>query len=123
MRSLWDEEKLDPLERDVKNELLVLLSNEPETTAWVTTVGKYRALYSDDIVNIGPEGAADVTVLYGPTGDIAFIETKTRKGTQRESQKRFERMVKSRGGLYLIARDPHEGLDAYRRARAERMNR
>lgn len=120
MRSLWDEERLDPLERDIKNELLVALSDEPNTTAWVTTVGKYRALHTDDVVNIGPEGAADVTILYGPRGDIAFCETKTRTGTQRESQKRFERMVRSRGGIYFIARDPEEGLAQFRRLRKER---
>lgn len=50
-----------------------------------------------------PEGFPDLFALPG-NGQIIFIECKTRKGKQRDAQKTFERVMKSRGYKYIVAR-------------------
>ena len=50
-----------------------------------------------------PDGFPDLFALPG-NGQIVFIECKTRKGKQREAQINFERIIKSRGYKYIIAR-------------------
>lgn len=52
-------------------------------------------------VNLAPAGAADITGI-GPRGRRIEIETKAVGGKQSEDQKRWERMIRDLGGVYVL---------------------
>lgn len=69
-------------------------------------------------VSFGLPGSADILGLravritpahVGTTlAQFVAVETKTETGRQSEQQRKFERMVSSLGGLYIVARDADE---------------
>ena len=61
-------------------------------------------------IDLGPEGISDI-VGFLPGGQIVFIETKTRRGRQRESQKRWQAAVEKAGGIYIVARSGEEAIE------------
>ena len=75
-------------------------------------------------VSFGLPGSSDIlglrAVTIGPhhvgmkLAQFVAVETKTESGRQSEQQKKFERMVRSLGGLYIVARDPDESAKAVR---------
>ena len=58
-------------------------------------------------VELCPEGTSDL-VLICPGGVTIWMENKTLKGKQRESQKRFEDMIRKMEHIYEVARSPEE---------------
>lgn len=78
---------------------------------WRQNAGKVQTA-TGHWIELGPDGIADV-VGFIPTphgARIIFIETKTRKGKQRESQKRFQSAVEAAGAIYVIARSGAEAV-------------
>lgn len=61
----------------------------------------------------GTPGVADIIGIYG--GNFLAVECKTAKGRQSDDQKAFEKAVKNKGGVYILARnldDLADGLKA-----------
>ena len=55
-------------------------------------------------------GAADLVMLL-PGGETVFVEVKTSKGRQQESQKQFQERVEKLGFTYLLWRNLADALD------------
>lgn len=82
--------------------------------------GVFRALYEDRVINMVMPGLADIGAIkpvlitpemIGQTIGVAVeVEVKTfMKGSkQAKDQKKYEIAVKSRGGIYTLARSPDE---------------
>ncbi len=56
------------------------------------------------VVRYGIKGGADLIGIMAPRGRFLAIEVKTGGAKQSPQQKSFERIVTSRGGLYLVSR-------------------
>lgn len=69
-------------------------------------------------IDLGPEGIADIVgFIPTPAGArVVFVETKTRRGKQRESQERFQAAVERAGGIYVLARSPREAVEGVRQS-------
>ena len=69
---------------------------------------------SERIIKFGLEGSADILgVMYLEKlniGQLICIEVKTGKGAQSEAQKRFEKVITERGGIYVVARSVDDAL-------------
>jgi len=66
------------------------------------------------LITYGLKGSADILGLTAPDGRFVAIEVKNERGRQSESQAAFERMIKSMGGIYILARsvdDVYRGLN------------
>lgn len=57
-----------------------------------------------------PEGFSDLLII-APNGKVIFCETKTAKGKQRESQKRFQVAVEQLGHKYILARNVNDLME------------
>ena len=68
-------------------------------------------LIGDRAIKSAPTGFSDLLVLC-PGGRTVFMEVKTAKGTQRDSQRRFEAMCQSLGHRYVVVRSVSEALSA-----------
>ena len=65
------------------------------------------------LITYGLKGSADILGLISPEGRFVAIEVKNERGKQSVSQAAFERMIKSMGGIYILARsvdDVYRGL-------------
>lgn len=70
--------------------------------AWRNNTGalKVGARY----VRFGTPGASDIFAVLKPSGRLAGIEVKTRKGRQSIAQKIFEKLLVEHGGEYWLVR-------------------
>ncbi|MGY6410767.1 MAG: hypothetical protein ACXIUV_07060 [Alkalilacustris sp.] len=61
-------------------------------------------------IELGPDGIGDIVgFIPSASGAVFFCgETKTRRGQQRESQKRFQAAVEKAGGVYVLGRSGEE---------------
>lgn len=64
-------------------------------------------------------GVADLIIL--EKGTCLFVEVKTLKGRQQESQKVFEEEVKKHGMKYVIWRDIEDAVDYVKNLKEERV--
>lgn len=91
---------------DLVNTMLLQLSKIPGCRCWKNATGAYQ---TDDgsWIKYGIEGSADITgiILMGRFGIRLEIECKTGSGKQREAQINYEKMIKSLGGIYIVARE------------------
>lgn len=55
-------------------------------------------------VKFGVPGQADISGLLMPEGRRLEIETKTMRGRQSEDQERWQRVIETFGGVYVLAR-------------------
>ncbi len=56
------------------------------------------------LVRFGLPGSGDIEGFLAPRGRFLSIECKTSVGAQRDLQANYQRMVESRGGVYIVAR-------------------
>jgi hypothetical protein len=70
------------------------------------TVGKFRRLYSDDVVKIGIPGTSDVLACIN--GKFYGIEVKVDRDRQRPEQATFQAAVERAGGVYVLAKFDHK---------------
>ncbi len=77
---------------------------------WPQHSGKFRELYGEQVVTVGVPGCADLQgIIKG--GMRIELEIKTATGRQEDSQKKFQAMIESMGGIYRIARTPEQAVD------------
>jgi len=92
------------------NQILCALSKFPHIRVWSNNTGSAMSFDSERIIKFGLEGSADILGVKGPTGQLICVEVKTGKGAQSEAQKRFEKAITSRGGIYIVARSVDDAL-------------
>jgi len=101
-------------EANIKAEILLWLSEQSNIIAWNNPTGLAKSMDGKYHIRFGLVGSPDILGVIGPPGRFLGIETKTLRGKQRESQKRFQKAFEAQGGLYMVARsvdDVREGLD------------
>ena len=63
-------------------------------------------------VQYGQNGCPDLIGLARPEGRMVGIEFKSKVGKQSLEQTFFEEMFKACGGVYVVVRDPREGVES-----------
>jgi hypothetical protein len=86
------------------NQILCALSKFSHIRVWANNTGSAMSFDSERIIKFGLEGSADILGVKGPTGQLICIEIKTGSARQSEAQKRFEKVITERGGIYVVAR-------------------
>jgi len=99
------------LEKHIQKQILDYLSYRPGKY-WRQNTGAMVAEYKGRkrFMKFGINGCADITGV--KDGRRVEIEVKQPKGKQSESQKQFQELIESQGGLYVLARS----LEDVRRA-------
>jgi len=97
-------------------DILITLSQLSHVRIWANSTGIGRALTDDErVIKFGLKGSADIIGIIGdeknPLGRFLAIEVKTGTGKQRPEQKAFQKMILSRGGLYILARSVKDALE------------
>lgn len=75
----------------------------PRLRLWRANTG--AAMVHGRLVRFGVPGQGDISGLISPSGRRLEIEVKAARGRQSDDQKRWERVITSMGGLYVLARD------------------
>lgn len=116
-------------EKSILNETLVAVTSLPNACAWRNNTGSawqgrrvqfypgtqipvppnVVVLVDARLVSFGLEGSGDI--IGAVSGVPVAIETKTKTGTQREQQAKFEKAWVRAGGKYLLVRDPVEAVE------------
>lgn len=107
-------------ERDIQYTILKAWGAHPRLRLWRANVGAGWFAGGEPArktdagvypVKFGVPGQADISGLIAPWGRRLEIECKTATGRQSAEQFRFQRVVETFGGLYLLARSV-EDVDA-----------
>lgn len=102
-------------ESNLVAEILLRFGAHPNVRIWRANV-----LVAKDargrVVRAGITGQADISGLLGPTGRRIEIECKSATGRQSEEQRRWQVMIESLGGLYVLARSTDDVEAALRGA-------
>jgi hypothetical protein len=90
------------------NEILCELSKSKHIRVWKNDTGAAKSLDGERFVKYGLVGSADIIGInyleHLRIGQFVAIEVKTGSARQSEEQKRFEKMILDRGGVYILAR-------------------
>lgn len=133
MTTLWTTPPATPAppsERDVQRESLLRLGRNPALMIWRRMVGTFfppeivrhlcpacqERATSFRRVKVGIPGEGDAGGVLAPNGRAFWVEFKSATGEQRKQQQNFERAVRQRGGIYVIARSADEaeaGMQPY----------
>lgn len=65
-------------------------------------------------IKFGVEGSSDLIGISAPNGQWVSIENKSETGEQSDIQKKYQKMITSMGGIYILARsveDVYRGLN------------
>ncbi len=90
--------------------ILLDLGTHPDCKIWRNNRGNAE-MPGGRWVKFGVDGQGDISgIIRG--GRRWEIETKTRTGKQRDSQRLFQAMIESMGGLYTIARSVDDAREA-----------
>jgi hypothetical protein len=79
------------------------MKHQKKLRFWVNSTGTTQI--DGRWVKFGLEGSSDIIGIIKPSGRFLAIEIKSEKGRQSEAQKKFESMIKSFGGIYILAKD------------------
>jgi len=85
------------------NAILLELGSRRDIRCWRTQPGKYRYLYRNGVVTIGPDGIGDIAGILAPHGRAFFVECKVGRDSQSDSQCAFQRMCGMVGAIYVMA--------------------
>ncbi len=105
-------------ERALQKTILAWLRSHGCLAAVTDAGAAYRAgSFGADTV---PPGWPDITALL-PGGRFVGIECKSKRGRQSAVQKRMQRKIRSRGGIYVLARGIEDVQDAIGGANANKL--
>lgn len=96
--------------QDVTVPVLIAVTALPGAHFWRQNAGVYRTMDGHRTVKVTANGIADIMGCFRGRG--VAIETKSKGGRLRETQRNFRAAWEKAGGLYLIARSPEEALAA-----------
>lgn len=97
-------------------EILLALGSRPETRLWRQQAGRVRTCNAHRhcprcrYLQLAPAGASDLVGLH--RGQFLGVEVKSAVGRQSKEQSAFERMVRTQGGIYVLARSVTEAIAA-----------
>lgn len=83
---------------------------------WRQNTGVARDPRNGAMVTFGRRGAGDITGILMPSGRRLEIECKSARGRLTPEQRAFGAAITAAGGLYIVARDVRETVDAVLRA-------
>lgn len=95
-------------EHEIQQRILLKIGSMPNVRVWRNNTGSIK---SEDgrFITFGLKGSADILgILKG--GRFLAIEVKGVTGRQSEQQKNFENMIKSFGGVYILARNIDDAI-------------
>lgn len=92
------------------NEIMCALSKNKNIRVWANNTGVAKSLDDERFLKYGLVGSADITGIIGPHGKRLEIEVKTGNAQQSRTQRNFELMILSRGGIYILARSVLDAL-------------
>ena len=93
-------------ESQLQREILEAVGSR--TPLWRQNAGRVQ-LINGRWMDLAPAGAADLTGILAD-GRRLEIEVKSATGQQREAQRAWQRMILSKGGVYILARSVDEAL-------------
>lgn len=116
-----EHDALDASEASIQGRIHYAVGRLPEVRLWRQNAGILRVTSQSEcrfckapiqtrVVRGVPDGAADLSGIVSD-GRRLEIEVKSATGKQRDNQKRWEIMIRERGGIYFVARSPEEALD------------
>jgi hypothetical protein len=85
--------------------LLVALGRDGGLRVWRQNSGVLFVVAPDGskrAFRAAPKGAADISGVAAPGGWRLEVETKSADGTQTDDQKKWQRMVETYGGIYVL---------------------
>lgn len=104
-------------ESAIMAEIMLALS-EAGCLVWRQQVGTFRPVHGGAPVRIGLTGMSDIGAIVpkivtpemvGRTiGVVAQVEVKTATGRESEAQATWGRVVRNKGGIYVLARSPED---------------
>jgi hypothetical protein len=101
-------------EQQIQQAILLELGSRADVRVWRQNSGMAVPLSdkSGRPVRYGVNGCADISgmVTIDGLGVRLEVEVKSATGRQSPDQKRFEAMIRSRGGVYILARSVDEAV-------------
>lgn len=107
-------------ESELQTQIFLTFGSLPFVKIWRTNTGRANMAKPGQPprwVQFGAVGQPDITGILSGSGRFLAIEIKSATGKQTPEQRRFEAMVKSMGGVYILARsveDVWHTLNSYR---------
>lgn len=89
---------------ELVNECLLALGSLPNIRIWKNATGVAQTM-NGSVIRFGLTGSPDLIGIIKGSGKFLGVECKTGQAVQTRAQKNFESMVKSFGGVYIVARD------------------
>ncbi len=86
------------------NRILLTYSVRPDLTLFKMATGVARALHNNQVIRYGIDGGTDIIGIMKPSGRWLAIECKTGSGELQPNQRIFRDLIRSHGGLYVLAR-------------------
>lgn len=93
-------------EGEIQDAVRLALGNVDGLCVWRNNIGKTETNGRWIAYGVGGPGGADLIGVY--RGRFIAIEIKTPRGTQTDEQRRFQRLVELRGGIYVVLRSVAE---------------
>lgn len=93
---------------DLVNALLLALS--PYGFVKKNNVALATCIHTGHLIQFGVAGEPDVELILKGSGRYCGFEVKTGNAVQRANQKRFEKMIESIGGIYIVARSVEQAI-------------
>ncbi len=90
--------------------ILLALGQRNGIRVWKNQTGV--AKQGDRVIAFGLKGSADISGILGPHGQRIELEVKTGNAIQNDSQKAFQKMILSMGGIYAVCRSVDDALRA-----------
>lgn len=97
-------------ETEIMRAILTAVGSLPGALFTRRNVGVFRSLDGKMVVRCGIPGQADIAGAY--KGRFVEIEVKTEAGRLSPDQKRWKLAVERAGGVFVLARNPADALEA-----------
>lgn len=101
---------------------MIRIGSLPYLRCWKRVVGLFYRVRKDPhtgkvieavAISVGENGEPDIGGILTRWDGVGLwfgCECKTGNATQNPDQKAYEKMIRSRGGIYILVRDPAEAL-------------
>lgn len=96
-------------EAQLQDAIRLALGRDPSVTLWRNNIGHALMAHGGRVTfGVGGPGGADLIGIL--RGRFIALEVKTQTGRQSVEQQRFQSLVESKGGIYLLARSVDEAV-------------
>ena len=96
-------------ETTILHSVLRTLGARSDLRLWRQNTGVGRALSNDAVIKFGVIGGGDLSGILND-GRRLEVEVKTPAGRQSEQQKRFQSMIETFNGVYIVTRSAEDAL-------------